>query len=64
VINDFGMLKLIEDNDITIKILDIDDESINENGKVSIDIKKELDKLKNETLKELKEILFEIEKTA
>ncbi len=55
---------MIEDNDITIKILDIDDESINENGKVSIDIKKELDKLKNETLKELKEILFEIEKTA
>ncbi len=36
----------------------------NKNGDIKIDVKKELDKLKSETLKELKEILYEIEKTA
>lgn len=34
------------------------------NDYLNIDIKKELSKLKNETVRELKEILYEIEKTA
>ena len=37
---------------------------VNKTSSVKIDIKKELDKLKSETLRNLKEILCEIEKIA
>ena len=51
-------------NESQTENISIDNKSIDKDSDISINIKEELNKLKKETLKELKEILTEIEKTA